>query len=493
MAKPKVRTELRFMLNGDDVALADVEPDETLLDYLRLRRTLRGTKEGCAEGDCGACTVLVGKLSKGKLVYESVNACIRFLGSLDGCHVVTVEHLRGEAGKLHPVQQAMVDFHGSQCGFCTPGFVMSLYGLWMRTPDPSVAAIEKALQGNLCRCTGYEAIVRAAQAISSYGTAKKDPLAGERKSVSARLEALRDGKRVQVGEGDRRLIVPASIDDFAAVLDKHPNATIVAGSTDVGLWVTKHMRDISPAVFVGGLDGLRGIAEENGVISIGAGVTYSEAFPILAKRIPALGPLFDRIGGEQVRNMGTIGGNIANGSPIGDTPPPFIALGARLTLRRGSKRRTIPLEDFFIAYGKQDRRPGEFVESVHVPVTAKGARFAVYKVTKRRDEDITATLGAFHLTLAKNGTVAAIRIAYGGMAATPKRASAVEAALLGKPWTETTIEAAIPAYDLDFTPLTDMRATADYRALAAKNLLMRFFAETSDTKAPVTVTRQVAA
>ena len=493
MAKPKVRAELRFILNGDDVSLSDVGPDETLLDYLRLRRSLRGTKEGCAEGDCGACTVLVGKLSGGKLVYESVNACIRFLGSLDGCHVVTVEHLRGEGGKLHPVQQAMVDFHGSQCGFCTPGFVMSLYGLWMRTPDPSVAAIEKTLQGNLCRCTGYEAIVRAAQAISSYGAAKKDPLAGERRQIAARLAALRDGLRVEIGEGSGRLVVPASVNDFASLLKKEPAATIVAGSTDVGLWVTKHMRAISPAIFIGGLDGLRGISEENGVITIGAGATYSEAFPTLAKRIPALGPLFDRIGGEQVRNMGTIGGNIANGSPIGDTPPPFIALGGRLTLRRGKKRRTIALEDFFIAYGKQDRRPGEFVEAVHVPIPEKGSRFAVHKVTKRRDEDITATLGAFHLTLAKNGTVAAIRIAYGGMAATPKRARAVEAALLGKPWTEATVEAAIPAYDLDFTPLTDMRATAAYRQLAAKNLLRRFLAETSDTKAPVTVTRQEAA
>jgi len=493
MAKLKTRTELRFLLNGDDVVLSDVGPDETLLDYLRLRRSLRGTKEGCAEGDCGACTVLVGKLSAGKLVYESVNACIRFLGSLDGCHVVTIEHLRGEAGRLHPVQQAMVDFHGSQCGFCTPGFVMSLYALWMRSPDPSVAAIEKALQGNLCRCTGYEAIVRAARAISGYGTVAKDQLAVERRQVISRLTVLRDGARVEIGEEKRRLIVPASADDFAALLDKEPNATVVAGSTDVGLWVTKHMREISPAIFIGGLDDLRGLSEEKGLITIGAGVTYSEAFSLLAKRIPALGPLFDRIGGEQVRNMGTIGGNIANGSPIGDTPPPFIALGATLTLRKGKKRRTIPLEEFFIAYGKQDRRPGEFVEAVHVPVPAKGSRFAVHKVTKRRDEDITATLGAFHLALAKDGTVASIRIAYGGMAATPKRAKAVEAALLGKPWTEATVEAALPAYDVDFTPLTDMRATAEYRQLAAKNLLRRFLAETSGTKAPITVTRQEAA
>ncbi|WP_434724908.1 xanthine dehydrogenase small subunit [Mesorhizobium sp. RIZ17] len=487
------RNEIRFILNGADVALKDVAPDATLLDWLRLNRSLRGTKEGCAEGDCGACTVLVGKLAAEGLVYESVNACIRFMGSLDGTHVVTVEHLRGDGEKLHPVQQAMVDFHGSQCGFCTPGFIMSLYGLWMKSPDPSDAAIEKALQGNLCRCTGYEAIMRAAHAISSYGKAAKDPLALERKDITARLKALRDGARVEIGSGKARLIVPANADDFAAIFENEPKATVVAGSTDVGLWVTKHMRDISPAIFIGGLDGLGAMSEKDGVITIGAGVTYTEAFETLSKHIPALGPLVDRIGGEQVRNMGTIGGNVANGSPIGDTPPPLIALGAELTLRKGNARRTIPLETFFIAYGKQDRQPGEFVEAVHVPVPAKGTKFAVYKVTKRRDEDITATLGAFYLTLAKDGTVTDIRIAYGGMAATPKRATAVEKALTGKAWNEATVEAAMAEYAKDFTPLTDMRATAEYRALAARNLLLRFYIETTGTKAPFQVSREEAA
>ncbi|MEI5681136.1 MULTISPECIES: xanthine dehydrogenase small subunit [unclassified Mesorhizobium] len=489
MAKPKTRNEIRFLLNGEDVALSQVAPDETLLDYLRLRRSLRGSKEGCAEGDCGACTVLVGRLTDGKLVYESVNACIRFVGSLDGCHVVTIEHLRGEGDGLHPVQQAMVDFHGSQCGFCTPGFVMSLYGLWMKEPEPADAAIEKALQGNLCRCTGYEAIMRAARAISSYGKVAKDPLAVERAAVTKKLGELRDGSRVEIGTEKHRLIVPADVDDFASILESEQKPTIVAGSTDVGLWVTKHMRDISPVVFIGHLDGLRTISEKDGVVSIGAGVTYTEAFETLSKRIPALGPLIDRIGGEQVRNMGTIGGNIANGSPIGDTPPPFIALGASLTLRKGKARRTIPLEEFFIAYGKQDRQPGEFVEAVHVPVSAKDSHFAVYKITKRRDEDITAALGAFKLELAKDGTVASIRIAYGGMAATPKRAKAVEVALTGKPWTEAAVEAAMTKYAEDFTPLTDMRATAEYRMLAARNLLMRFFAESQGGKAPIQVSR----
>jgi xanthine dehydrogenase small subunit len=487
-----IRSEIRFLLNGNDIVLSQVRPDETLLDYLRLRRALRGTKEGCAEGDCGACTVLVGRLTQDGLRYESVNACIRFLASLDGCHVVTVEHLRGRDGVLHPVQQAMVDFHGSQCGFCTPGFVMALYALWMRNPNPSDRAIEKALQGNLCRCTGYEAIMRAARAISSYGAATEDPLAIEREAVTSALRAMQDGARVEIGEGARRLVVPATLDDFAEVLAAEPKATVVAGSTDVGLWVTKFMREISPAVFTARLDELRQVFEADGVVTIGAGATYTETCELLAGRIPALGRLIDRIGGDQVRNMGTVGGNIANGSPIGDIPPPLIALGARLTLRKGQERRTIALEDFFIDYGKQDRQPGEFVEAVHVPLPEPATLFAAYKVTKRRDEDITAALGAFHLRL-EGGRVASVRIAYGGMAATPKRAQAVEAALTGQPWTPETVEAALPAYEADFTPITDMRASAEYRMLAAKNLLKRFFLETSGSDKPVQIVRHEAA
>lgn len=493
MQKPAIRTELRFILNGEDVALADVAPDATLLDWLRLSRILKGTKEGCAEGDCGACTVLIGKLTADGLIYESVNACIRFLGSLDRCHVVTVEHLHGEGDSLHPVQQAMVDFHGSQCGFCTPGFVMSLYGLWMRDPNPSNAEIETALQGNLCRCTGYEAIMRAARAISSYGEAENDPLKREREAITARLKALDTGARVEIGEGRKRLVVPASVEDFAALLEAEPAATVVAGSTDVGLWVTKQMRDISPVVFIGNLSGLRTMKLEGGELEIGAGVTYSEALSALCQHIPALGNLVKRIGGEQVRNMGTIGGNIANGSPIGDTPPPLIALGARLTLRKGKQTRTIPLENYFIAYGKQDRQPGEFVEKVTVPLPADDVHFAIYKVSKRRDEDITATLGAFFLRLAGDGTVAELRIAYGGMAATPKRAAAVEKALVGKPWTEQAVVEAMAEYANDFSPLTDMRATAAYRSMAARNLILRFYAQTTGTREPIQVSRNEAA
>jgi xanthine dehydrogenase small subunit len=478
-------TAIRFILNGEEVTLGDFGPTDTLLDYLRLKRRLTGTKEGCAEGDCGACTVLVGRLVEGRLVYEGVNACIRFLGSLHGTHVVTVEHLAAKDGKLHPVQQAMVDCHGSQCGFCTPGFVMTLYGLWLSNEAPSRDEIETALQGNLCRCTGYEPIVKAAEQVSANRpSALFDPLERDRTEIAAKLWSIQSENGTIVVEktdenGTARSIVPSSISEFADILAAEPKATIVAGATDVGLWVTKQMRLLNPVIFINHLPELQSIAAEERGITIGAGVTYAQAFDLLSAEIPALGRLIDRIGGSQVRNMGTIGGNIANGSPIGDTPPPLIALGAQLTLRSHSGRRTIPLEKYFLAYGKQDRLPGEFVEKVFVPRPAEGTHFAVYKISKRRDEDISALCGAFNLTLDAEGKVAAVRIAFGGMAATPKRATHVEDALTGQAWSWGIVSAVRDAFDQDFTPLTDWRASAEYRSLAAKNLLTRFFLETA--------------
>ncbi|ASP82823.1 xanthine dehydrogenase small subunit [Sinorhizobium meliloti] len=478
----EIRNTIRFLLNDRPVELADVSPVQTLLDFLRIDRSLRGTKEGCAEGDCGACTVLVGRLLDGKLKYESVNACIRFVASLDGCHVVTVEALAQPNGPLHPVQQAMVDTHASQCGFCTPGFVMSLYGLWMTNAKPSVQEIEKALQGNLCRCTGYAAIIRAAEAIASVGELGKDPLIVEREEITRQLEALRDGCRVEIGGEDERVVLPASLDDFAAVLEANPKATIVAGSTDVGLWVTKFMRDIAPVVHLSHLEELRRISIAPDGITLAAGVSYTEAYPVIVRNFPQLRELWDRIGGEQVRNMGTVGGNIANGSPIGDTPPALIALGASVTLRKGTSRRTLPLEAFFIEYGKQDREPGEFVETVRIPFLDETERFAVYKITKRFDEDISAVCGAFRVKLDGDGKVADVAIAFGGMAGTPKRASNVEAALKGAQWNDAAIEAGVAAFERDFTPLTDWRASSEYRMLVARNLLRRFHLETQETR-----------
>jgi xanthine dehydrogenase small subunit len=476
---------IRFILNGEDVTLGDFAPTDTLLDYLRLSRRLTGTKEGCAEGDCGACTVLVGRLSEQGLRYEGVNACIRLLGSMHGTHVVTVEHLAAEDGALHPVQQAMVDCHGSQCGFCTPGFVMSLYGLWLSNENPSRAEIESALQGNLCRCTGYEPIVRAAEQVAeSRPSSLFDPLERDRMEITGKLLSMKsftDTIIVEKIDGGSlmRSIVPASTQAFAQILAVEPDATIVAGATDVGLWVTKQLRRLDPVIFINHLTELQSMIIEDRGVTIGAGVSYAEAHGVLEAVIPAFGRLIDRIGGQQVRNMGTIGGNIANGSPIGDMPPPLIALGAELTLRSHSGRRTMALEDYFIDYGRQDRIPGEFVEKVFVPRPADDSHFAVYKISKRRDEDISALCGAFHLALDPDGLVETIRIAFGGMAATPRRAVQVEEALTGRPWSWGVISAVRDVFDEDYQPLTDWRASAEYRSLAAKNLLTRFFLETA--------------
>ncbi|MFN7124488.1 MAG: xanthine dehydrogenase small subunit [Allorhizobium sp.] len=474
---------IRFILNGEDIALASLDPTETLLDFLRLKRRLTGSKEGCAEGDCGACTVLVGRLVSGRLVYETVNACIRFVGSLHATHVVTVEHLAAKDGTLHPVQQAMVDCHGSQCGFCTPGFVMSLYGLWLSSENPGRAEIERALQGNLCRCTGYEPIVKAAEQVGHVRpSALFDPLERERAEIIARLEDLSTRETILLkGADGRSLVVPGSVEALANTLAAHPKATVVAGATDVGLWVTKQMRVLDPVVFINHLEDLQKITVAPDGITLGAGVSYTSAFAALRREIPAFGRLIERIGGQQVRNMGTIGGNVANGSPIGDSPPALIALGATVTLRSASGTRTLPLEDYFIDYGKQDRQPGEFVESLFVPRPKAESHVAIYKISKRRDEDISALCGAFHLEKDAAGVVTHIRIAFGGMAATPKRARSVEAELYGKTFTQATVEAARDAFDHDYKPLTDWRATAEYRQLTAKNLLTRFFLEVSGT------------
>lgn len=469
------RSEIRFLLNGRQVALSDVGADDTLLDFLRIDQRLTGSKEGCAEGDCGACTVMVGRLTPQGLHYETVNACIRFLATLDGCHVVTIEYLGGPNGRLSPVQQAMVEHHGSQCGFCTPGIVMSLYALWMAHAHPSVKQVETALQGNLCRCTGYAPIIRAAQAVTEYGTASAEHLATERDAVAAKLAALKDGARVEVTKGESRAILPADVDDLAAVLEAEPEATIVAGSTDVGLWVTKFLKRISPAVFIGHLDGLKDIAVTEDAVTFGAGVTYTEAQDVIAQHYPHLVDYWDRIAGWQVRNMGTIGGNIANGSPIGDTPPVLIALGASITLRKGDARRVLPLEEFFIAYGKQDRAAGEFVESITIPRISAG-HHAAYKISKRREEDISSVAVGMNVAV-ENGIITQAVLAFGGMAATPKRAAAAEAALLGQPWSEASLLAAAAKLPEDFQPLSDMRATADYRMKVAQNLFRRFWLE----------------
>ncbi|MGO4674794.1 xanthine dehydrogenase small subunit [Bosea sp. 2YAB26] len=474
-----MREIVRFLYGDELVEIASSDPTQTLLDWLRLERRRTGTKEGCAEGDCGACTVVVGRLDGGRLRYEAINACIRFLPTLDGCHLLTIEHLKGADGRLHPVQQAMVDCHGSQCGFCTPGFVMSLLALWLNEPAPELGRIEDALAGNLCRCTGYEPIITAARRLYEHADRTQDRFALSVPGIAARLHAFADQETLTLAHGTRRFLSPATADALADLVISHPEAVLVAGATDVGLWITKGMQQPQTIIHLGRVEDLRPISDEGDHLRIGAMANHIDVRTALAVLSPQLDELMRRFGGEQVRNAGTIGGNIANGSPIGDLPPALIALGATLLLRRGSERRALPLEAFFLDYRSQDRKPGEFVEAVLVPKLQNDALFHISKISKRFDEDISAVCGAFLLHLDEANRVSEARLAYGGMAGIPKRAAAAEAALLGRDWDEAAVAAAIAALPRDFTPLTDMRAPAAYRLKVAGNLLRRFLIETT--------------
>ena len=473
-----MRDHIRFLLGDEKRVLTQVDPTMTVLDYLRQTEGLVGTKEGCNEGDCGACTVVRVRPLDGRLRYEAVNACIQFVGTLDGCQLLTVEHL-AERDELHPVQQAMIECHGSQCGFCTPGFVMSLFALrHAQDRGPDEAGIDDTLAGNLCRCTGYAPIARAARRLYELEPAQ-DRFAAREAETLAALAELQDGESIETGFAGRRFFAPTTLENLADTLLAHPEATVVAGSTDVGLWVTKDLQRPDPIVYLGRVEALARVEETAAGIEIGAGASYSDAMQALARHYPDMGEVIRRLGSVQIRNAGTIGGNIANGSPIGDSPPLLIAAGATLQLRRGDARRSLPLEDFFIDYGVQDRQPGEFVEMVTVLLPAPGTRFRAYKISKRFDQDISAVLGAFLLRF-EGARIAEARIAYGGMAATPKRAAQAEACLAGADWSEANLERAMAALEQDFAPITDWRASAGYRMQVAKNLLRRLYIETSD-------------
>lgn len=463
---------IRFVLDGKVIELDNVDPARTVLQFLRedLRRT--GTKEGCAEGDCGACTVVLAELSRDgeRVCLRPVNACIQFLPTLDGKELITVESL-SQDGALHPVQQAMVDCHGSQCGFCTPGFVMSLYALYETNPQPSRRDIDDALAGNLCRCTGYRPIIAAARKMYDL---RPRPEAHFNIDMLRALERTR-GFRLDF-EG-RKFFAPVTVDELADVMAANPDATLLAGGTDVGLWVTKQHRDLETVVFLGRVAELNKISVTAAHIEIGAAVSLADAMPVLVERYPGLEEMFRRFASPPIRNAGTLVGNVANGSPIGDSMPALMVAGTTLVLRRGKSRREVPLDDFYLDYQVKDLRPSEFIESLRIPLPEKGVILRSHKLSKRFDQDISAVCNAYWLEL-DGQRVRSFRMACGGMAATIRRAGNCEAAVNGQPWNEDTIAAGMQALASDFQPITDMRASAGYRLRAAQNLLRRFYLET---------------
>ena len=464
---------LEFHLNGRRHAVRDVPPNVTALDYIREHLRLTGTKEGCAEGDCGACTVVLAAGPEGARTFRAVNACLLTLPHLNGADVLTVEGLADGDG-LDPVQAAMADGDGTQCGYCTPGFVMALYALRRGGEEIDPETVHDALAGNLCRCTGYRPIVDAAvKACAETGPG------GGREHAPARVTERYEA-------GGQAFLSPVSLAEMAEALAGNPDAYILAGGTDLGLLAAKERQKLPIVIHTGRVAELLEIRDEPDFLEFGAAVTYTDALPLIGRDYPSFATLIRRIGSRQIRNMGTIGGNIGNASPIGDTPPCLIALDATLSLHSRDGSRHMPIEDFFLDYRKTDLRPGEFIRSVRIPKLRDGEAFRTYKISKRYDQDISSVIGAYRLAVA-DGSVRDARIAYGGMAATPKRARACEAAVTGSAWSEDALMEAARAVDEDFEPLSDHRASAAYRSMVAKNLFARLWRDVSGADEPLDV------
>ncbi|TFG63403.1 MAG: xanthine dehydrogenase small subunit, partial [Nitrospirales bacterium] len=463
---------VRFLQNQMVQEIDELDPNTSILDYLREHLRLCGTKDGCASGDCGACTVVIGELAQKEICYKAINACILPVATLQGKQLITVEDMR-QGDALHPVQQAIVEQHASQCGFCTPGFVMSMFALQKNKSQPEREDIIDALGGNLCRCTGYRPLVDAALNMSHKGV--DDQFSRYEQSTVASLEAInRSTDSVTLRGNGKQYFSPKNADELAQLLLQYPQARIMAGGTDLGLEITQELRDLEVIIYVGQVKELLIISESEGILEIGAAVSLTDCREALLGQYPNLRDLLERFGSLQIRNLATIGGNIANASPIGDMPPVLLGLGASLVLRCGEQRRTVLLEDFFVSYRVTALQPSEFIERILIPKARPGHEFRAYKISKRLSDDTSSTCGAFHLHIEK-GIVGHASIAFSGLSETPRRAFHCEQALLHQPWNETTIESAMQALEQDFHPISDFRASSAYRMRVSKNLVKRLY------------------
>lgn len=479
---------IQFLLNQTLVSETRIDPNLTVLNYLRQHQRRCGTKEGCASGDCGACTVTLGRVENGEMVYETANSCMTFVSTLQGKQLITVEDLQ-QAGKLHSVQQAMVDCHASQCGFCTPGFVMSLFTLQKNSAGWQQHQVGQALAGNLCRCTGYRPIVDAARkACQQPG---QDSFQQQRAVTIKRLTALKTAEVQEISFDSHRCLLPKTLDQLGDLLTEHPQAKLLAGGTDLALQVTQQYKKLPLLIALEQIDELKTCRAEAEELVLGAGVSLQQCQLWLREHIPSFSLILERFASLQIRNLGTLGGNIANGSPIGDTPPMLLALDASLELQQGGRRRRLPLADFFLGYRQTALQPGEFIRAVIIPKVTLSQNFRAWKVSKRLEDDISAVFAAFMLETDSDNRVKQARIAFGGMAEIPGRAIHCENQLLGKPLTLQSVEQACTALEQDFTPLSDFRASARYRLLVAKNLLRRYHASLSDELQLVEVSRYV--
>lgn len=456
----------QFLLNQQAVALDNVDPSLTVLNWLRNDRRRCGTKEGCASGDCGACTVVVGSVEEGKMRYRSANSCLLLVAQLEGKQLLTVEDL-AEGGGLHPVQREMACGHASQCGFCTPGVVMSTFALCHSGEAATPDAVNQHLGGNLCRCTGYRPIAEAAARL--LAAPAPDAFSAASASTAARLTAMAAAPRAEA-----RVLMPGSADALADALLRHPQARMLAGGTDLNLQITQAFTPHRQLISLQGVGELRGIRRRGAGLEIGAMTTLDALQSGLRDTIPAFSRMLDRFASQQVRNQGTLGGNIANASPIGDCPPALLALDARLRLRRGREVREVALAEFFTGYRQTLLRESEFISHILIDNVTMSHNLRLWKVSKRREDDISTVFGA--ICIERDGeTIRRARIAFGGMAAVPARAYRCEALLTGRPFDRATLDAAAGALAEEFSPMSDVRASSGYRLQVAKNLLGRYF------------------